>query len=215
MATEQDYYTSPGSEIEPGDVFLDIPFPALKHPLTLFRINVKEDSKTAFVFSLEETSVHSGDSPRCSLELRTVMLLSHGCEVERVTRGEDPTKRHWLAAPILPLSACKEEMRTRVREGRQPNRFYLPGGSFNSGEEMQVDLRKITPINCQYFLEAEEASKRVTSLTGTARLELHSQLGVFFSGLALYIQAIPCPECGALIDPSQFRIDSDYEADTE
>jgi hypothetical protein len=215
MATESDYYTPPGSEIEPGDVFLEMPFPALKYPLTFFRVNRNKDPKAAQLFTPEESEPSGGDCPRSSMDLRAVMLLSHGCEVERVVKREDPTKRHWLCAPILPLEDCSDEMKVRIREGRQPNRFYMPAASFTGGAEMQVDLRKITPINCQYFVDAENDQRRVASLTATARLELHAQLGVFFSGLALYVQEIPCPGCGLPIDPTLFQIRSDDEPDID
>ena len=216
MTDQDEFYTSPGSEIEPGDIFLDIFFPALKYPLAYFRINYTKNNKVGHLLTPEESKVQPGDSPRGSVEPRTVMLVSHGCEVERVLRSEDSTKRHWLAAPVLPLEKCaSEKMKDRVRKGTQPNRFYLPPTDYLRGGEWQVDLRKITPINCQFFVDADVNGRRLCSLSETAKLELHSQLGVFFSGLALYIQSIPCPSCGAEIDPTLFQVESGQEPDDE
>jgi hypothetical protein len=215
MADSNEFYCPPGSEIEPGDVFLDIPFPSFKHPLTFFRVNPNKDPKSAQVFTPEETALKTGDSPRGSVELRPVMLLSHGCEVERVLRHENPQRRQWLAAPIILLDECNDKMKARTREGTQPNRFFLPAAKFLDEKEGQVDLRKITAINCQYFLDADRQGKRILALSEIARLELHIQIGVFFSGLALYVQGISCPECGALIDPTQFQIPSEGEPDVD
>jgi hypothetical protein len=209
MEFHDDFYAPPGPQFEPGDLFSDIPFPSLKYPLTYFRVQVRKNPSLADVFTVRaQGPPKGGDSPKGSVELRTVMLVSHGCEVDRVIRrGEPPDRRHWLAAPVLPLGECKEGTQARTREGTQPNRFYLRPSSYTSGEELCVDLRKITPINCQYFLD----SARICSLTEAARKALFAHLGVFFSGYALHIQPIDCPFCGTPIDATQFVVPSEAE----
>lgn len=212
MAYSDDFYAPPGSQLEPGDIFSKIPFPSLKYPLTYFRIR-GSDPKTATVFDSEHGEPTPGtDSAKSSLELRTVMLVSHGCEVDRVFRQkEPPERRHWLAAPIGPVSGCKEKTQERTRNGIQPNRFFLRPSEYTNGEELCVDLRKITPINCKYFMD----SKRVCSLTDAARKALFSHLGVFFSGYALYLQPVPCPHCGTTFDLADFSVPSYDEEDIE
>ncbi len=212
MTYSDDFYTPPGSQFEPGDVFSGIPFPSLKFPLTYFRIRSKNPD-TATVFDMHKHgNPEGGDSPKCSVDLRTVMLVSHGCEVDRVLRYKEPLdRRHWLAAPILPLSGCSQLTQQRTRDGTQPNRFYLPPSPYTDNEGQYADLRKITPINCRYFLD----TTRVCSITEDARKALFSRLGVFFSGYSLYLQPIECPACKTAIDPSQFQIPSSEEADTQ
>ncbi len=207
-----EFYTSPGQFIEPGDVFSGIPFPSLRYPLEFFRPRLKpKELGTADIFNPQRSAPKSGDSPRSTLELKRVMFLSHGCEVERVERFRAFDRRFWLAAPVVALDQGSAELQQRTREGKQPNKFHLPPGEYLGQQEFFVDLRKITPINCRYFLEGQ----RLCSLTDAARLALQSQLGVFFSGLALYVQPIACPQCGLEIDPTQFLIDSGAEEDVD
>jgi hypothetical protein len=139
------------------------------------------------------------------------MLLSHGCEVDRVLRREPPDRRHWLAAPIHSLRECGERTQQRTRDRTQPNRFYLPPSPYTENEERCVDLRKITPINAQYFRD----SVRVCSLKTEPQKALFAHLGVFFSGYALYITPIACPTCTTEIDASRFRVESGDEPDME
>lgn len=211
MADSSGFYTSPGREFEPGDIFLDIPFPSLRFPLTFFRISYRKDPKVASVLTRKEATPKADDSPKCTLKLEMAMFVSHGCEAERVLRSEPLEKRHWLAAPIAPLSLCETPMQERTRVGTQPNKFYLPPSEYTGGKELFVDLRKITPIACEYFTEG----KRICSLAELAQRDLYSQLGVFFSGLALYVQPIPCPNCGTEIDPTQFVVKSGHEPDID
>ncbi|HLW80222.1 MAG TPA: hypothetical protein VKU44_11555, partial [Terriglobia bacterium] len=181
------------------------------------RIRHSTDPGIATVFdAAEHGAPQGGDIPKSSVEYKTVMLVSHGCELDRVlVRGEPPERRHWLAAPVHPLSAAREQTQQRTREGGQPNRFYLRPSRYTGEHELCVDLRKITPINCQYFIEAAETSRRVCSLTEQARAALFSHLGVFFSGRALYLQPIPCPHCGNEVDSSQFQVSSGDEPDID
>lgn len=213
MPYSDDFYVPPGSQLEPGDIFSKIPFPSLKFPLSYFRIR-GNDPRSATLFDMTHGEPRpETDSPKSSVELKTVMLVSHGCEVDRVLRLEQlqTDRRHWLAAPVHPLRDCGQKTQQRTREGTQPNRFYLRPSPYTNGEELCVDLRKITPINCTYFLNSD----RICSVTEEARKALFSRLGVFFSGYALYLQPIPCPTCGAEIDPSQFQLSSGEEPDTE
>ena len=99
-------------------------------------------------------------------------------------------------------------MQQRTRENRQPNKFYLRPSQYDN-HEWYLDLRKITPVQCRYFLSA----KKLFSLTLTARAALCSSLGVFFSGLALYQGPICCPGCNQEIDGSKFVVQSHDEAE--
>lgn len=208
---DDDFYTSPGEQFEPGDIFLDLPFVSLKYPLRYWRAQANDPSK-ATLCDLEHGEPRPDrDTARSSLERRSMMLLSHGCEIDRVLRKEPPQRRVWLAAPVLPLADCNPDTQRRTREGNQPNRFYLRPSQYTGADELCVDFRKITPIICQYFIE----STRCCSLTENARKFLFSKLGVFFSGYALYLGPIECPVCETPLDISQFLVASAEEPDNE
>jgi hypothetical protein len=201
-----DFYQPPGGEISPGDVFVGLPFSLLRFPLAYFRLRRKltEDTAIAELLTPDKAPPKEGDSPKTTLLPRSAMLLSHGCEVEKLLNKQSLDRRYWLAAPIEPFARCKPETQQRIRESRQPNKFYLPRGEYIGTEENFVDLRRIAPINIPYFQQAE----KLCSLTEPARLALQSHLGVFFSGLALYVQPIECPQCGHDIDPKRFLVET-------
>jgi hypothetical protein len=136
------------------------------------------------------------------------VLLSHGCEIDNVLRSNSASRRHWLTAPIEPLTDKGVETQDRIRQGRQPNRFYLPQDPL-FGEEACLDLRRILPLPAQLILD----SQRTAALSDEAIADLHSQLGLFFSGLLLYVQDIECPVCDTVIDPGKFRVPSTPDDD--
>jgi hypothetical protein len=211
------FYSTPGTRLEPGDIFLDIPFPALKHPLEFFRPSPK-DPKAASIFRPEDkVSPKSGDTARGAFQQSRVILLSHGCELDGVKRDVEAKKtewdrRYWLGAPVRDFAVLTAEaLKDRTRNGTQANKFHLPAHELNGGVEYFVDLRKITPINAPYFLGA----KKVSSLTSAAMLALQAHIGLFFSGLILYVQPIPCPACGATIDPARFVTPSTDEEEID
>lgn len=221
------FYLPPGSTLEPGDIFSDIPFPALKHPLEFFRASPNPKNKggaTLFV-AADGHEPQAGDTARGALTKRAVVLLSWECEIDAVFRdqiehGIHLQKRYWLAAPIKPVSDLGPKMKVRTAEGRQPNKFLLPPDGPDSkspfGNNAQfIDLRQITPITVPYFIEAQDAGKKIGSLSKPAILSMQAHLGMFFSGLVIYVQPIPCPHCKGSIDPSLFVADSVEEADIE
>jgi hypothetical protein len=211
------FYVSPGKQFDPGDIFLDIPFPSLRHPLEFFRPSPK-DPKSANIFRPQDNVIpKSGDSPRGPFHPATVILLSHGCEIDGVQRDvtakqTESSRRYWLAAPVRSFAeVTSDAMKDRIRTSTQPNKFYLPAGELNGGIEHFADLRKITPINVPYFVEAT----KTCSLTHAAVRALHAQLGLFFSGLVLYVQPISCPSCSSLIDPATFVTPSQDDNDID
>lgn len=207
-----DFYLPPGKILEQGDVFLEIPFPNSKFPLQFFRPSTKQKGM-ANLFSPDEEPAEPkpGDSLRGNFEFKTVMLASHGCEVEQVERDNATSRRSWLAAPIYQLSDCSSVMQQRTRENRQPNKFYLPASTYGDNREWYVDLRKITPIQCRYFYSAT----KLYSLNQGTRTSLWSQLGIFYSGLALYQGPIDCPKCGTAIDSSHFVVKSAHDEELD
>ncbi|MGB6876097.1 MAG: hypothetical protein WBD87_08680 [Candidatus Acidiferrales bacterium] len=207
------FYEPPGLKFEPGDIFFSIPFLALKYPLTFFRPRPREEG-LADIFTPAQANPKDTDTAKGSLQHRSVILLSHGCELDGVQRDVEAKqatleRRYWLAAPVQPLSAVTSaDLKERTRNGQQPTRFYLPPDQALADAEHYADLRRITPINVPYFLEANKAGNRKLTLTEPARLALQSHIGMFFSGLALYVQPVPCPHCGREVDPTLFKVPS-------
>jgi hypothetical protein len=90
-----------------------------------------------------------------------------------------------------------------------------PGEKIFDNVEHYVDLRKITPINTPYFFEASNSEKKLCSLTLDAIAAPHGHLGLFFSGLVLYVQPVPCPVCNTPIDLKSFVIPSPEGEETD
>jgi hypothetical protein len=215
---EEPFYIPPGPSYEPGDIFSEIPIPTLKHPLEFFRASPNPRARgNATIFSAAERHVpQPGDTARGSFTKRPVILLSHGCELDAVDRDVQTGKtqygnRYWLAAPVLSLASCGPKIKERTAMGKQPNKFLLPPGGPFGNEAYFVDLRKITPITVPYFHEGT----KVASLSTSAVLSLQAHLGLFFSGLVLYVQPIPCPMCDTPIDPTLFIAASTDEGDID
>jgi hypothetical protein len=206
---EPDFYVSPGFIFEPGDIFFDVPFPALKHPLLFYRRSVKVRGQAAIFSEADKVTPSGGDSPHAPFTKQTVMLVSHGCELDAVERdvaskNTDYGRRWWLAAPVRRLSECEPRMQERVARGRQPNKFLLPPKGLLGEDAHFVDLRKITPITVPYFQNAQ----KVCSLSATAISALQAHLCLFFSGRVFYVQPVPCPHCNMPVDPNAFVVDS-------
>ncbi len=125
--------------------------------------------------------VRSGRQPKGTFEFKTVMLLSHGWEVEQVERDRGAIdRRSWLAAPLATLERmqCQDADRERAKiDSRTSSICDRCSTTIMSGI---LIFCKITPVQCRYFLSA----KKLFSLTWTARAALCSSLGVFFSGFA-------------------------------
>jgi len=217
------FYLPPGQRFEPGDIFTDIPFPALKHPLEFFRASPNNKNKGgATVFAAADGhKPQAGDTARGAFTKRTVILLSWECEIDSVFRDVEGgftkfDKRYWLTAPVKPISDLGPKMSARTAEGTQPNKFLLPPdgpdstGPFGNAAQF-VDLRQITPITVPYFLEG----KKIGSISKTAILAMQAHIGMFFSGLVIYVQPIRCPNCAENIDPTMFVTSSADEADID
>lgn len=219
---EGPFYLPPGESFEPGDIFSEIHFPALKHPLEFFRASPNPKNKggaTLFV-AAEGHEPQAGDTAKGALTKRTVILLNWECEIDAVFRdnknhGISLDRRYWLAAPVKPLSGLGERMRDRTLQGKQPNKFLLPPSPAENspfGDAGQfVDFRLITPITVPYFLQAT----KIGSLSKPAILSMQAHLGMFFSGLVIYVQPISCPHCNESIDPTLFVASSVEEVDIE
>jgi len=213
-----EYILPPGSTFEPGDVFVDVPFPNLRHPFKRYRLNPKpQDKGKPEIFLSADGPDKPGDIIHSTFERKQVMLLSHGCELDKVLKlGANAARRHWLCAPVEPFDTTTSDERLkarqqRIRNGVQWNRLYIPENEFLKPGEFTVDLRRITPLPAQFFIEA----KKCCRLGEEALFDLYAQLGVSISGLLLYVQPIKCAKCGTNVDPRQFQIPSPEDAEED
>src|SRR5712691_8154918 len=118
---EEPFYLPPGPRFEPGDVFSDIPFPALKHPLEFFRAspNPRNKGGAALYVAAEGHEPQLGDTARGPFTKRPVILLSWECEIDAVFRdqaqyGMGIDRRYWLVAPVKPVGALGPKMTERT-----------------------------------------------------------------------------------------------------
>jgi hypothetical protein len=203
-----EYLVEVTEELCPGDIFPAIPFPLLRYPLKSYRPDekAKRDNKVQ-VFAADGKH-KPGDIAHCAYHPLSVMLLSHGCEIDKTLAPEKSQKLHLLVAPVEELNGkVSPEFEQRVREGRQPNRLYLPKSPLLGNTEHCVDLRRILPVPSQYLLDAKD--DRLATLNVNAKYDLSAQIGIFFSGLAIYLQDIECPNCGIEINAKDFLVSSD------
>jgi hypothetical protein len=152
-----------------------------------------------------------GEETLASTRMCRAMFLTWGSEVEsverRVAENGRVGKRSWLAAPIYRLDAVPEgnqeedpetrervSMRQLIRQGKARDNFYLPPlPGEASTEEHYVELRKITPVGIQFFMDAKSA--RLASLMPEALNELYSNLLWSLTRYELFFHPIKC-ECG-------------------
>lgn len=212
------YIVAPGTEYEPGDVFQDVPFPNLRHPFRRYRLSPKPQEKgRPEIFVSENGPDKPGDLIHSTFERKLVMLLSHGCELDKVLKlGLNAGRRQWSCAPVEPFKPDSGDKglasrQQRIREGTQWNRFYIPSNEFTGTGEFCADLRRITPLPAQFFLDA----KKICSLSEEARFDLYAQMGVNQSGLVIYLEPVPCQKCGEKVDPKQFFVPSNDDNEDE
>ncbi len=204
---------SPGSRLDPGDVFLDIPFPTMKWPLEAFRLYPKhavEKMGTPYL-PVNSTELKGGDIVKVGVSRKAVMLVSDGCAIDRILdyHRDSSHKRHWLVAPLDKVSTPGEvKQQDKLRQGLQPNKFYLGADHRLGDEEWFADLRRITPINCAYFFEVQDQqvrSRAVCTVAPKFKDDLRAKLLEFFTGLAL-LSYFECPNCHEAIDSKDLLI---------
>jgi hypothetical protein len=206
---DDQYIKTPGEQFEPGDIFSDVPFPHIRHPFRRYRRNPKPQEKNRpEVFLSEQGPDHPDDLLHATFQRKHVVLLSHGCELDKVLAfGKNPARNQWTCAPLEPFTKNPESrlqgLQERIRNGTQPNRMYIPENKFLEGE-YSVDLRRITPLPALFFMEAT----KVCSFSDDARFDLYAQMGVNQSGYAIYVQNVNCPHCNKELDLAAFQVAS-------
>jgi hypothetical protein len=139
------------------------------------------------------------------------MLLTWGSQIEADERTIEHQgrvgKKGWLAAPIYrigdvpenhmeedPVTHARVPLRELIRENKCRDNFYLlPLPGELAGEDHYVELRKITPIGVQFFLDSRPT--RIATLTQDSLNELFSALMWSLTRAELFFRPITC-ECG-------------------
>ena len=214
MEATDSYFESPDKVLAPGDIFPAVPFPLLKYPLRTYRPDAKAQRSGHVQVFASEGSAKPGDIAHCTFQHLRAMLLSHGCEIDKVVEPSMSERRHLLVAPVETFSkSFSPELVERIRAGQQPNRLYLPAVHPFDKLEQCVDLRRILPVPAKYLVDAQ--SQRIATLSQTAKADLSAQLGVYFSGLAIYVQDVNCPYCQGQITLRDLQIASGTEDDSD
>jgi len=157
-----------------------------------------------------QLKTQQGEDALAKVRYGKALFLTWGSEVESTLRvvahQQRMGKRAWLAAPIYPLADIPERsmevdpdtkalvpLRDLIRQGRARDCFYLPSFPEHTPEEHYAELRKITPIGVQYFLEG--ISQRIATLTESSLNEMYSQLLWSLTRAELFFRPIRC-DCG-------------------
>ena len=217
------FYAHPAAQISPGDIFAEIPFAVSVAPTKVARnpgYNPKVGRGPADfrqIYTLpgdvllnSKLATQQGEEILGNARVSKALFLSWGSEVDTILRAIGRSgrigKRAWLAAPVyklddIPAGNTEEDPETHeqtpirdlIRRGNVRDCFYLPPFPGQPPAEHYADLRKITPVGVQYFLEG--IPQRIATLTEGSLNEMFSQLLWSLTRVELFFRPIQC-ECG-------------------
>jgi hypothetical protein len=182
-----------------------------------------QDLRRAFAFPGEEHKLKNnqirsgeGESIIALGRLCKAMILSWGSQIEEDLRNlEKSGKAHgkvWLVAPIFPLAHIPEtqtiedaetgnliSVRQIIIENRSHLYMHLPPFP-ESGDQLghYLDLRKMTTLPIQYFIDLKEA--RFAGLHDEGLNLLYSRLMWFFTRVEYFFHPVACQVCGTQVD---------------
>lgn len=217
------FYAHPSNLLSPGDIFPEIPFPVLTHPLKLARKrnppgagggadNFREVYTSPVMPPNSRLELPEGEESLAHTRLAKALFITWGSDVENdergiAERGGRVQRRSWIAAPIFRVDSIPENqvapdpetnqptaVRDLIRSGKVLESFYLPPfPGFADGVEYYAAIRKMTNIGVQYFREA--MPNRIATLSEPSSLELWSQLMWCLTRAEFFFRPIVC-ECG-------------------
>jgi hypothetical protein len=157
-------------------------------------------------------STNQGEEALAHTRVTKALFLTWGSEVESTLRNIERNgrigNRTWLAAPIYELAGIPEAstdvdpdsgaqvpLRDLIRRGKARDAFYLPAFPGQpENEEHYAELRKITSIGVQYFLDP--GANRIATLTIDTLNEMYSQVLWSLTRAELFFRPVRCPSCG-------------------
>jgi len=182
-----------------------------------------QDLRRAFAFPDEQDKLKNlqirskeGESVVASARLCKAMLLSWGSQIEEDLRNLEKSGRAqgkvWLLAPIFPLAHIPESQTTEdvetgerisvrqiIVENRSHLYMYLP--PFPETDDRlghYVDLRKMTTLPIQYFVDARNA--RFVGLHEDGLNLLYSRLMWFLTRVEYFFHPVTCQRCGTEVE---------------
>jgi hypothetical protein len=183
--------------------------PAGRGPADFRRIFTLPQDQVALPNS--ELLTNQGEETLGHTRMGKALFLTWGSQVESTLRIIDHQgrtgKRTWLAAPIYELGVVPERsteedpdtgeqvpLRDLIRRGKARDLFYLPPfPNRPANEEHYAELRKITSVGVQFFLDG--MSNRIATLTLDTLNEMYSQLLWSLTRAELFFRPVRC-ECG-------------------
>lgn len=199
-------YKPPSEVLDQGDVVPDVPWGLVKAPAIVCRphhgINATSGDATFGIATNVKDAFRRNDAREivhATTKRGLVLVLWHGCQIDKFAEHDKQDKAFVAVVPILPLTQLNELDRAAVRNREHFGRFHLP--AFSTFEftmsESYADLRHIWPI-AQGVLK-----KPVVSLTSTALALLYGQLFTFLTRQR-FVENAKCPSCGAVLPTSMF-----------
>jgi hypothetical protein len=181
-----------------------------------------QDLRRAYKFPEETESLKvkirspEGESLIATGRIVSAMLLTWGSQIEEDLRNFERSGKAqgklWLVAPIYPLAQIPESQTTEdvetgekisVREIIIENRshlyLYLP--QFPETSEPlghYLDLRKMTTLPINYFVEAQHS--RIVGLHHDGLNMLYSRLMWFFTRAEYFFHPVLCQHCGTAVE---------------
>jgi hypothetical protein len=154
--------------------------------------------------------VQQGEEALAHTRTAKALFLTWGSEVESTLRTIEHQKRTgnrtWLAVPVYELGLIPENsrdldpetgelvsFRDLIRTGKARDLFYLPPFPGAPNDEHYAELRKITSVGVQFFLDG--MPHRIATLTMDTLNEMYSQLLWSLTRAQFFFRPVRC-ECG-------------------
>ena len=144
------FYRACHGELDQGDLVDQVPWGMVEPSVTICR----PEHATAPAGRARYAPIAQVDRPFCASNDKTetvharakcgrVIVLWHGCEIDKAAQKSSRTRAFVAVAPIRPLVASISNKGDRdvIREGERTAFFHLP--SFDDHGESFVDLRRI------------------------------------------------------------------------
>jgi hypothetical protein len=211
-------YQPSGSLISPGDILDKLPPVKLPTAIKVARkwaynlpakFQVKGELHDVLEvgknLTLQDSKLGGmGEQVLVATKTSRVIFLTWGSEVEDDERSGKLDKKHWLVAPITPITDELRRQRTENGEtiadaivgNKSPHFFYLPCLPGDEPSEYYVDFRKICPVAASH-VQRIDRKWRLSSLTLN---DFYHQLMWFFTRQKIFFEPLSCSTCGARVE---------------
>ena len=160
----------PESRLSQGDVVVGVPLAALAYPPTNIHKQVVKGGLEAWVTTPAKQQKASGLFVAKGSSSAVVLVLSHGCELDK-----DERKGRVVVCEASPAERLNSEVRDVVFAQRRISLMPLPAVPGHG--DYYADIRTVQSVDRRIV----EAGGRAASMTAEARTRLQTQLAAFFA----------------------------------